>query len=163
ALNEDANFYGESPSFQARVPKAAAEFDAAVRAFQEKTRALIASDSPTFDSDTYRAAGRSLNEAILRYYDGLDEELNVLLPIRLAAPVRTATISLPISLAAVALAYILIAVVSRNMTRPLSRCVHNLEAVAAGDLTAHAAGSGRDEVGRMTTALHHAVDAMSGT
>lgn len=46
------------------------------------------------------------------------------------------------------------------ISAPLKKAVTVLEAVAAGDLTQHLEISSRDEVGRMATALNHAVDSM---
>ena len=161
-LNEDANFHGESASLQAKLPKAIGEFDADVRAFIELTRSVIRTENPPLEPEGYRAAGRTLNDDLLKYYDLLDEELHVMLRSRLTMIVWAGATSLGISFVALALAFSLVFIVSRSMTRPLSQCVANLESLAAGDLTSPVLTGGGDEVGRMTVALGHAVEGMAG-
>ena len=161
-LNEDANFYGKSPSLQERLPGAFATFDADARAFIDLSRSIAVQDDPTVEPDAYRAAGRKLNDGLLKYFDLLEEELHTMLRSRLTAIVWAGATSLGISFVALALAFTLVFVVSRSMTRPLSQCVSNLESLAAGDLTSRVATGGSDEVGRMTAALGHAVEGMAG-
>ncbi len=162
-INEDINFHGESPSLQSRGPKALATFEGAVRSFIELTRTIVVSDNAPIGADAFRQAGTKVNESLLDFYNTLDEELTRLLESRRASTLWSASIALATSLGALAVAFALIVIVSRSMTRPLSRCVANLESVASGDLTVKVDGTGRDEVGRMTVALAHAVDGMAST
>jgi methyl-accepting chemotaxis protein len=66
-------------------------------------------------------------------------------------------------IAAVVLAAILVSIVSRMISRPLRETVRVLEALADGDLSGRLVVAGRDEVGRMGTALNRGLERLGGS
>ncbi len=150
-------------AFRRSCPRRSRRSTPTLRTFVDLTRTIVAQDDPPVEPDAYRKAGRELSDDLLKYFDLLDGEMVTLLELREAAITRIGLTSIGISIVALVVAYALVLLVSRSMTRPLSRCVTNLESVAAGDLTVKVDAKGRDELGRMTVALSHAVDGMAGT
>ena len=107
------------------------------------------------------SASQTLGDSAMKLWDMLDEELDKLFQIRRSNVIRHNLITLSLTFVTLALAFAMVGYVSRSMTRPLSVCVESLESLANGDLTTRVATGGRDEVGRMTAALSHAVDGIA--
>jgi methyl-accepting chemotaxis protein len=163
SLNEDVNYYGLSASLQSRVPPALKQFESLAHAFLESVHKVVATDHAGVDPAAFQAAGRRLGDELLGFWDLLQEELIRLFEIRRAAVLQRNVLTLGLTLAALGIAFTLVGLVSRSMTRPLSDCARSLESLAAGDLTTRQASGGRDEIGRMTISLVKAVDGMSRT
>jgi len=161
ALNEDVSYYGKSASLQARAPGALKAFDSDTRPFLEMIHRAVLAEVPAIDPTAFRAAGRKFSASAVQLWTVLDEELGGLFQARRSAVVWQNLVTLAITTAALVLAFTLVGLVSRSMTRPLTQCVASLEALAAGDLTPRVANAGTDEVARMTLALAHAVDGMA--
>lgn len=163
SLNEDENYNGTSQTLQERVPQPLKAFEQETQGFNDLVKKLIDLDQPDVTPAMLRDAGKSLLTASATLWKTLDEELIKLFTIRRSNVIRHNAISLSLIIAALAFAFIMVGLVSRSMTRPLSTCVVSLEGLAQGDLTPRVATGGRDEVGRMTTSLVAAVAGMAGT
>ncbi len=67
------------------------------------------------------------------------------------------------TLAAQGVSYLLGALATRSITRPLTTAVHVAEQVASGDLTAHVESQASDETGQLLQALGRMVENLSST
>ncbi len=160
ALNEDVNFHGESPTYQARVPVALKSYEGELESFMKLLRQLVEVDDSKVNATEYEATGGRARDATSQLSSVLDEEIRVLLRVRREAQWRVSGLTLCVSFLSVFIAFLLVSLVSRSLTRPLADCVQSLEALAAGDLTPRAITSRKDEIGQMTVAVAHAVDGM---
>lgn len=162
ALNEDANYHRESASLQKDLPPAIKSYETELASFFALANQVVAKDTTEITPKRYIDAGRKAQAASANLGDALEKELRVLLEIRASDNRKSSLATMGLTITALVLAFSLVFVVARSMTRPLKACVASLEALAAGDLTARMVTSGRDEVGRMTAAAASAVDGMRG-
>jgi methyl-accepting chemotaxis protein len=161
AVSEDPGFNGESPSLQTRAPVGLKAFESEVRSFLDLAKKIVEQDQTNISTASFVNASKTLSDTAMQLWNTLDEELDKLFQIRRGNVIRHNVMTMLLTFIALFVAFTMVGLVSRSMTRPLSRCVESLEGLANGDLTTRVATGGRDEVGRMTSALANAVDGIA--
>lgn len=126
ALNEDANFYGTSVSFQHRVPPALKAYEAATQHFIDLTNLLQASEQPAVSAEDYLAAGRAARDAAFQLWRIADDELDTLLQIRIDDYTHRRTKSLMVTAFALLAACGFVTFITRSISGPLSRQAREL-------------------------------------
>jgi len=84
SLNEDANFYGASPTLAGNLPKAQAAWHKAIDAFAAQIEGVATGDHAV-TAASLANAGRSAHEASFVFWDIANKELDHLLEARIAA------------------------------------------------------------------------------
>ena len=127
ALNEDANFYGSSPTLQARVPPALREYQAAAQGFINLTTRLIGSDHIDLTAEEYLAAGSKACEASFKLWKIADDELDTLLEKRIGFYKQRRARSLMVAALALLAAVSFVTFVTRSITGPLRKQAAELQ------------------------------------
>ncbi len=116
------------------------------------------------DNDAARAAARVFDTAFDKYDADANlfrTGLNAAAVSTKAAAARAVTVERLVLIAAVGAAavalFLLAALISRSIRKPLEKCVAGLEQLAKRDLTANFGKASNDEIGRMVRALTSAV------
>ncbi|SOD74895.1 methyl-accepting chemotaxis protein [Jatrophihabitans sp. GAS493] len=139
-------------SYFATVPKVEALWRQGTPAsFQAATAAM----NTGFNSEQYSqvvTATDDIQASIAKRSAALQKTIH-------ADTARVRTITLAVTLAALAVAIGAAFLVTRSIVAPLKRCVATLRSVAAGDLTVRAEVVGHDEVTDLAEALNRSVDA----
>ena len=121
ALAEDANFYGVSPSLQARVPPALERYADVTAAFIELTRRAASPAQPPVTLADYLGAGENAWNASFELSAIAQTELDVLLRTRIAAQRRSRDVSLAVAFAGFLLAIGMGNFLTRSINQPLRR------------------------------------------
>ena len=155
ALNEDANFYGVSQSFQANVPPAFKQYADAQKQFIDLTNQLAGQASPHISVDEYVAAGMKAREANFHMWDTAIPELDTMLGMRIDAFANRRLRSLILSGLALLVACSLAYRVMLNITRPLHALTQQAVLVAGGELGGKPLEiANDDEIGELAKALN---------
>ena len=129
ALNEDKNFYGISPTFQAHVPPSLAECIDATTAFIDLTRKLAAGQAGNLTAAQYLASGERARAASFLFWRIADQEVDTLLQHRIDYHVHRKHLSLSIAAMAFMMAVTLVTFITRSISRPLMKQARELEEV----------------------------------
>ncbi len=121
ALNEDVNFYGTSPSLQARVPRAMQACVDATRAFVRLTRRLNTENHGHVSVEDYLAAADKARQASFDFWRVADTEVDALLQLRIEDYARRRTRSLGVAAMAFLAAVTLVTFITRSISRPLKQ------------------------------------------
>ncbi|HEY2341762.1 MAG TPA: ATP-binding protein, partial [Chthoniobacteraceae bacterium] len=119
ALREDPNFYGISPSLQARVPPALQKYVDATEKFIALTRQLVDSTGDNFTAAEYAAAGMAARGASFELWRIADEEVDTLLQKRIDSYVFQRTRSLMVAAFALLAAVSFVTFITRSISGPL--------------------------------------------
>ena len=126
ALNEDPNFYGISPSFQARVPPALREYIASAETFISLTRSVVDSQQVVVKPEEYLAAGMKARDASFRLWKIADEEVNTLLQRRIESYQHQRARSLLVAACALLAAIGFVTFITRSISGPLRQQANDL-------------------------------------
>jgi diguanylate cyclase (GGDEF)-like protein len=121
ALNEDANFYGISPTFQARVPQAMQSCLDATNRFVDLTRKISGDGDNGVNASEYLAAGDRAREASFHFWRVADAEVDTLLQLRINDYAVRRTRSLFVAAAAFLAAVTLVTFITRSISGPLKQ------------------------------------------
>lgn len=160
ALVEDRGSHGISRSLQENVPKATTGFKSDVVAFIDLNRDAAIAPGGKYTRDGFAANGLRALDSGHALEGTLRRELTDLLNIRLTHDIRTRTTALILSALALLVAITLVVLLSRTITNPVAHCVRGLEALAVRDLTPRVERGGRDEIGKMSSAVANAIDGL---
>ncbi len=119
ALNEDPNFYGTSPTLQARVPPALKEFTDAAEHLIEMTTRLVNIEKPDVTSEEYVAAGSKARDASFKLWRIADEEVDTLLQKRIDSYVHRRASSLVVAACALMAAIGFVTFITKSISGPL--------------------------------------------
>ena len=126
ALNEDANFYGVSPTFGARMRPAMAAWNAASAHFASMLEKQAASTPIVVDAAEFLAAGEQARRASFDYWNVAVAELDTLLHTRVSSYKSDRAMALIWAALATLGAALLSFVLMRSITRPLDELVQSL-------------------------------------
>lgn len=127
SLVEDANFYGVSPTLAQGVGRTKDDFQSKSAEFIGLTRKMAVDDSVDINPKAYVDAGLMARDASFTLWDNVVGELQTLLEIRLRDHVTRRNLALVGSGAALAVACILAAALTSNITKPLEQMADALE------------------------------------
>ena len=125
ALTEDGNFYGQSPSFQTRVPPALNEFSKAALSFinligkLDEPLSTVLTPEAELKPEDYIAAGTQARTASFNLWRIADEELDILLQRRIDAYCQRRTNSLIVALCAFLAAVVFVTFITKSVNAPL--------------------------------------------
>jgi methyl-accepting chemotaxis protein len=130
AFNEDANFYGSSPTLQAKLSPLLKSHDEAAAAFIKLTRDLAARNAGAISVVDYATAGRRVREANQALWRAAMDELDGLLLTRIHHFEKLRIWQIALTGAALAAALVLVFAITRSITRPLNHVITVLDAGA---------------------------------
>jgi len=119
ALNEDANFYGTSPTLQSRMPPRLKAFKELTNEFIRLTERLVSTEHPGVPANDYVAAGMRAREASFQLWTVACEELDSLLRTRIQAYERRRAQSLLVAALAGLAAFGFVTFITRSISGPL--------------------------------------------
>jgi len=128
ALNEDANFYGVSPTLQENLPPALEEYTAAAEAVIALTSRLASEETVTVTAEEYRAAGQRARDASFKLWTVAVQELDTLLQNRIDAFEWRRTKSLVVACLALLAAIGFVTFITRSISGPLQKQAEELRA-----------------------------------
>jgi len=156
-LQEDPNFYGASETLQAQLPAAAAEYQQANQRLVEQLNAIANGTPP--DRARFLEIGQAARQSSFTLWDVSERELTTLLETRMAHFRSQRTGSLTAAAVTLALSYLLVFFIIRNITHPLRLTVAFSGRLASGDFSANLPIARGDEIGAAAAALNR----MTGT
>ena len=121
ALNEDQNFYGISPSLQARLPRALEEYRKSAEEFIKLTKHLAGEEKSDVTPKEYVAAGTRARDASFKLWRIADEELDTLLQTRIGAYQNRRARSLLVAAGALLAAIGFVTFITRSISGPLRK------------------------------------------
>jgi methyl-accepting chemotaxis protein len=127
SLNEDANFYGLSPSLRGGLEPPLAKVKDTTKAFIAMLRQAAASEQLPFAPDAFVQAGTAAREAAFQYWTSAARELDRLLEARIGSYRSSRALSLVLAALAVILAGIGAFLSMRSIVRPLKALAENLD------------------------------------
>ncbi len=126
SLNEDANFYGDSPTLKEKLPPAVAAYKEALTRFIQMTRQVSDPSAPKVTEAEYVAAGLKAHDESFQLWTVGVGELDVLLDKRIDHYTTRRTRSLTLASLAVLVASVLALLVTLSIIRPLTALVRRL-------------------------------------
>jgi len=153
SLNEDANFYGASPTLSKNLSPAVAAYDKAAAPFIKTLAALAQSENPVVGLEEFRAQGEAALAASTALCDAATPELDTLLAARMASASHTRALSLALTSLAILLAYALVFALAKGVTGPLRKGVAFAHELSRGNLAARIDVDQKDELGELVKAL----------
>jgi methyl-accepting chemotaxis protein len=126
SLNEDANFYGVSPTLKGQLEPSLAEYKKAAATFIGLTRKAAGTSSDEVVPQAYVTAGLAAHAASFKFWDVAENELDKLLATRVGSYTNRRTMSLSLAGLAIAIATGLACLTSLSITRPLNKLVRTL-------------------------------------
>lgn len=121
ALNEDANFYGMSPTLAAALKPKATEIRAATGEFIALVKKLAAEEKPSVEAAAFLAAGHRARETAQSTWTAASAELDVLLQRRINYFATRRTTQIGVTGAVLLGSILLVVAIGRSITRPLRR------------------------------------------
>lgn len=122
-INEDANFYGTSPTLKDNLTTGLKEYSDANGLFVEMTQKLSASNMAELSPEAYLKAGITARDASFKFWRLAVDEEDKLLNFRIASYEQKKMISLALALLAVVIASFMAFSLTRTITRPLTALV----------------------------------------
>jgi methyl-accepting chemotaxis protein len=126
ALNEDANFYGSSPTLQSKLPAAVAGYKAATSDFITLIQQAADPAAQKVDPQAFEAAGLKARAESFKLWNVAVNELDRLLATRIASYTSRRSVSLGLAGLAVLVAAGLAYLATLTITRPLNKLVSSL-------------------------------------
>lgn len=126
ALNEDANFYGTSPSLQKRLPPPLRELSESAESFIGLLQRLSGEEIPAVPQGEFMAAGLRAREASFALWKIADEELDVLLGARIDYYRARRARSLLLTAFALVAAIGFVGFITRSISNPLRKQARDL-------------------------------------
>jgi PAS domain S-box-containing protein len=127
ALNEDPNFYGVSPTLQARLPEALREYSACAEEFTKLTKHLSNAEPGSLTPEAYLAAGTKARETSFKLWHVAQEEMDVLLKTRIHYYEGRRFKSLLVAALAALAASGFVTFITRSISGPLRRQAAELQ------------------------------------
>ncbi len=121
ALNEDRNFYGTSPTLQARLPGVMREYVRGAEEFIALTQRLAGEEKGDISAREYVASGSRVREASFKLWTVAEEELNTLLRTRIESYQHRRSRSLIVAALAGLAAFGFVTFITRSISGPLRR------------------------------------------
>lgn len=121
AVNEDANFYGTSPSLQRELPLALERFESAQRAFISLLTRLSQKGAGPLSLSEFKQAGAFASAASHQLWSASIRELDILLDCRIGQFKSKRSLSLAVSAAAFVCAFLLVGFITRSISGPLQQ------------------------------------------
>lgn len=161
SIAEDANIYGVSSVLQSEVTKSLKDYIAATTkmldTLSEASRTDTKSNIEPEKCLTALVAARTENLSLISHlHDAVAEMLNA----RLAERKLSRWLTVALTIGTVAGAMMLVLLVIRSITKPVSNCVDSLQRLAHKDLTPRERTTARDELGKIGQAAGDAVDGL---
>ena len=127
ALNEDANFYGSSPTLQGRVPPALKEYSEAAERFISLTDQLAGLEKTDVSAAEYVAAGNKARAASFMLWRIASEELDTFLQTRIDYYEQRRARSLMVAALAFLAAVGFVTFITRSISGPLRKQADELQ------------------------------------
>ncbi len=121
ALNEDANFYGISPSLQARLPVALQEYRSSAEEFINLTGRVAGEDTSGVPPEEYVTKGNRARAASFKLWRVAEEEMDTLLQTRIESYQHRRTRSLIVAACAAIAACGFVTFITRGISGPLRK------------------------------------------
>ncbi|OQX10639.1 MAG: hypothetical protein BWK76_20335 [Desulfobulbaceae bacterium A2] len=157
ALENDAAFNGTSASLQKRLPPALAAYAEPTNRFINMLTTLATDEKAVLSAGDFLAAGEKAREQSFLLWQVASQELDALLDQRISSNRNRGLLGGALTLFSLLLTGLLVLVIARSITGPLSRGVKALTALARGDLTFELPAARdkepRDEIGQLTAAV----------
>jgi hypothetical protein len=131
ALNEDANFYGISPSLRGGLESPLEKVKTTTKAFIALLRQAASSEQSSVTAEAFVQAGVTAREASFQYWTGAVRELDRLLAARTTSYRNARSLSLVLAALAVILASFGAYLWMRSIVKPLKSLAENLDASEA--------------------------------
>jgi methyl-accepting chemotaxis protein len=126
SVNEDAGFYGTSPTLQARLPAALLQYEQANGPFIRVMKSLSRENEAAVSPEAYLRSGQAAWEQRFSYWNTAISEEDALLRLRIAHFEQRRSRSLLLALVAVLAASLVAFWLTRSITRPLLGLVSSL-------------------------------------
>jgi hypothetical protein len=131
ALEEDHNFYGVSPSFQENIPAKLNLFVASIENLINQMNQLSETSETTEISDDFEKAIRTASLETFSMWNVAISELDILLDTRIAHFSSQRFWALTPALSALSLTLILVFLITRSITSPLTKAITRLSSLTA--------------------------------
>jgi PAS domain S-box-containing protein len=128
SLNEDANYYGISPSLQTRVPPALEEFAQKATVFINLTDQIVKTEDHGVNGEEFLTAGEAARTASFKLWRIADEELDILLRHRIKAFQLRRARSLLVAAFALLAAIGFVTFITKSISGPLRQQAEALQA-----------------------------------
>ena len=147
ALNEDANFYGTSPTLNPALTAGLEAYGAAARRFIELTRAVAGAETQTVTQHAYVEAGIAARNASFAYWRTAVGEMDKLLTMRIADYDGRRVRALTLAAGALLLAMVISFLLMRSVTGPLDALSRSLApgATLLGESVQRIAAAGKSK------------------
>ncbi|MBI3878152.1 MAG: methyl-accepting chemotaxis protein, partial [Verrucomicrobia bacterium] len=157
-FNEDANFYGVSPTLNLQLKPPLRDLGSSTESFLALVAKMGAAEGELPDRDAFLLAGAKAREASFTLWRAGVTELDVLLGMRIAHYEKLRATQVFIVVALLAVALLFVRVIARNITQPIDKAVRLVESVSNRDLTVRIDTTSRDEIGQICQALNIMVE-----
>ena len=162
-FDEDANFYGVSPTLKNNLEPPLKNYVATTDQLIALTRQLSSAATNSVTTADFLATGQKAREASFVYWRASVKELDVLIEKRLDTFKRSRTVEIGGTAGVLAFALLLVYAITRSISRPLQRAVWMVESVSQRDLTVRVDTTATDESGRICASLNAMVDQLRGS
>ena len=153
ALNEDAGFFGLSPSLQKNLTQPRQDYNTANQEYLDLLN-RAATDSASVNADALLAAGQKARTASYNLWKATVAELDTLLAKRVSVLNQRRLIGIGIVVAALVLSIAVAWFVTGSITRPLAALTQATQRILRGDATVRAAVHGKDEIGELANSFN---------
>lgn len=158
AMNEDANFYGISPSLEANVRSALEAFSSSGQAYEQILESMSGDKPPELAS--FWVSAQRVRDANLTLWNASVKELDLLLTTRIGYYQNRRWWALLLTLTAVLFSVLLVTMVTNGVTAQLAQCAVLLRGLADKDLRGKLLIHEGGEVGQMANALTQATSGL---
>jgi methyl-accepting chemotaxis protein len=156
AINEDPQFYGVSPTLKSNMEKAVEDYTKETESFHKLLLDIAATGKAAKGTDDFAVAAAAARNGSFAVWHAAVRELDSLLETRIEQYENRRWLALALTIAALAVSLLLVFVVARSATRPLSTCVSGLHALAAKDLSHQLRLDADGELGEIAAAIDRA-------
>ena len=154
AFNEDANFFGVSPTLRGSIEGPLKESVASADAFIAMLKKMGSADGELSEAEAFHTAGNRAREASFALWRASATELDKLLHIRIAHFETKRLTQVALTLIALGFALAVVWAITHSITQPLRGVVRLVEGVSRRDLTLRVATRSRDEIGQICSELN---------
>jgi methyl-accepting chemotaxis protein len=163
AFNEDANFYGVSPTLERRVKPLLEDYDRANTTFLAMLHQLSIEGGTLPTLAEFVAAGKTAHQSAAELWNTGTEELDVLLEARIASYAKDRQREVLLSVAALLLAFGVVVLIQKNILGLLVRARNFVERVSDRDLSETIQIKAKDEAGQIIRSLNSMVEGLRGS
>jgi methyl-accepting chemotaxis protein len=154
AFNEDANFYGISPTLRGNIDGPLKDAVAAADAFLAMLAKMGTATGELPELDAFAAAGARAREASFTLWRASAGELDKLLQLRIASYQKARFGQIAITAVALLFALGIVWIATQSVTQPVRAAVRLVDGVAHRDLTFRVDSPSKDEIGQICSALN---------